>query len=258
MEILGLLYGTVLLRPYVFIFLAFYLAIAVLHMGWARALMFTIVAYLIAFMAEYSSTRNGFPFGFYTYIDLTRHQELWISNVPFMDSLSFTFLSFISYMMALFFWSPLAKNGMDMRIVEKGSIKYSHRVILTAALLFMLLDVVIDPVAFLGDRWFLGQIYFYQEEGEYFNIPLTNFAGWFIVGAAILYTFCWLDKRLDLNCRGKREVPYQAWFAPTLYFGVLAFNLAVTFYIGENLLGFCGTALSLTILSALIYQYRNP
>ena len=100
MEILGLLYGTVLLRPYVFIFLAFYLAIAVLHMGWARALMFTIVAYLIAFMAEYSSTRNGFPFGFYTYIDLTRHQELWISNVPFMDSLSFTFLSFISYMMA--------------------------------------------------------------------------------------------------------------------------------------------------------------
>ena len=256
MEILGLLYGTVLLRPYVFIFLAFYLAIAVLHMGWARTFMFTIVAYLIAFMAEYSSTRNGFPFGFYTYIDATRGEELWIANVPFMDSLSFTFLSFISYMMALLFWSPLVKNGLDMRIVEKGSIKYSHRVMLTAALLFMSLDVVIDPVAFRGDRWFLGQIYFYQEEGEYFNIPLTNFAGWFIVGAAILYSFSWLDKRLDLNRRGKREVPYQAYFAPALYFGVLAFNLAVTLYIGEYLLAACGMTLTLGILSVFIYKIR--
>ena len=262
MEILSLLYGTVLLRPYVFIFLAFYLAIAVLHMGWARTVIFTVLAYAIAFVAEYSSTRNGFPFGFYSYIDATRNQELWISNVPFMDTLSFTFLSFISYMMALLIWSPLKRDGLDLRIVEKESIKYSHRVALTGALLFMLLDVVIDPVAFLGDRWFLGKIYYYQEEGEYFNIPLTNFGGWFIVGAAILYSFCWLNKRLTLKngwgFHGKREVPYQGYYAPTLYFGVLVFNLGVTFYIGEYILGFCGLTLTGGILSALIYKIRNP
>ncbi len=262
METLSLLYGTVLLRPYVFIFLAFYLAIAVLHMGWARTIIFTVVAYLIAFMAEYSSTHNGFPFGFYTYIDVTRNEELWIINVPFMDSLSFTFLSFISYMMALLIWSPLVKNGLDMRIVEKESIKYSLRVILTGALLFMLLDVVIDPVAFLGDRWFLGKIYYYQEEGEYFNIPLTNFAGWFIVGATIIYCFCRLDKRLTqkngLGHTGKRNLPYQGYFAPALYFGVLIFNLAVTFYIGEYILGFCGLALTVCIFSGLVYKIRNP
>ena len=258
METLNLLYGTVLLRPYVFVFLAFYLAIAVLHMGWARTIIFTILAYTIAFIAEYSSTRNGFPFGYYSYIDVTRNEELWISNVPFMDSLSFTFLSFISYMMALLLWSPLKKEGLDMRIIEKDSIKYSHKVILTAALLFMLLDVVIDPVAFLGDRWFLGKIYYYQEEGEYFNIPLTNFAGWFIVGSAILYSFCWLTKGMSLGYGGKAEMPYQGYFSPALYFGVLLFNLAVTFYIGEFILGFCGIALTTVILSLLIYKIRNP
>jgi uncharacterized membrane protein len=258
METLNLLYGTVLLRPYVFIFLAFYLAIAVLHMGWVRTAIFSVIAYTIAFAAEYSSTHNGFPFGYYSYIDVTRNEELWISNVPFMDSLSFTFLSFISYLVALFFLSPLKKEGLDIRIIEKDSIKFSHKVILTAALLMMLLDVVIDPVAFLGDRWFLGKIYYYQEEGEYFNIPLTNFAGWFIVGSAILYSFISITKGMTLSHGGKMDLPYQGYFAPALYFGVLLFNLAVTFYIGEFILGFCGIVLTSAILSLLIYKIRNP
>ena len=122
----------------------------------------------------------------------------------------------------------------------------------------MLLDVVIDPVAFLGDRWFLGKIYYYQEEGEYFNIPLTNFAGWFIVGSAILYSFIFITKGMNLSHSGKLDVPYQGYFAPAIYFGVLLFNLAVTFYIGEFILGFCGIVLTSVILILLIYKIRNP
>ncbi|HCG73741.1 MAG TPA: carotenoid biosynthesis protein, partial [Nitrospina sp.] len=115
METLSLLWGTVLLRPYVFIFLAVYLTIAILNMGVLRSLLFTVLAYSIAFICEYSSTRNGFPFGFYTYIDTTRDQELWISNVPFMDSLSFSFLTYVSYTLSLFLWAPLDKKGWDIR-----------------------------------------------------------------------------------------------------------------------------------------------
>ena len=92
MEWLTLLWGTVLLRPYVFLFLAVYLIIAILNMGVIRSVVFTVLAYTIAFSSEYSSTRNGFPYGFYSYIETTRNQELWISNVPFMDSLSYSFL----------------------------------------------------------------------------------------------------------------------------------------------------------------------
>ena len=97
MEFLELLLGTIWLRPYVFIFFLSYWAIAILHMGVKRSLLFTVLSFAIAFAAEYSSTHNGFPFGFYTYIETTRGQELWISNVPFMDTISFTFLSYVSY-----------------------------------------------------------------------------------------------------------------------------------------------------------------
>ncbi|HAK37019.1 MAG TPA: carotenoid biosynthesis protein, partial [Nitrospina sp.] len=193
MEYLTLLWGTVLLRPYVFVFLAVYLTIAILDMGVVRSIVFTGLAYTIAFISEYSSTRNGFPYGFYSYIETTRDQELWISNVPFMDSLSFTFLAYVAYTMALFLWSPLKKNRWDIRLVENEHIRKSLKVVFSGGVLFMLMDIIIDPVAFRGDRWFLGKIYTYKEQGEYFNIPLTNFFGWLIVGTCILYCFTRLD-----------------------------------------------------------------
>jgi len=252
MEFLELLLRTIWLRPYVFIFLLSYLVIAILHMGVKRTLLFTVLAFGIAFAAEYSSTRNGFPFGFYSYIETTRDRELWFSNVPFLDPISFSFLTYVSYTLSLFLWCPLKKRGWDIRLVETNAVKHSWRVIVTGGVLMMLLDVVIDPVSFLGDRWFLGQIYTYKEQGEYFNIPLTNFAGWFVVGFTILLCFTRIDAWLTgrgFRDIGMRQVPGQALLGPAVYFGILVFTLGVTFYIGEFLMGFCGLGVTLLLLS---------
>ncbi len=258
METLSLLWGTVLLRPYVFLFLAVYLAVAILNMGVLRSLFFTVLAYGIAFLCEYSSTRNGFPFGFYTYIDTTRDQELWISNVPFMDSLSFSFLIYVSYTLSLLLWAPLIKKGWDIRLGEIGPIKHSFKVIASASILCMLMDVIIDPIAFLGDQWFLGKIYFYREPGEYFHIPLTNFAGWFFVAAATLTCFAAFNSLLNHKIPLKtKQIAGQALLGPGLYFGVLIFNLGVTFYIGEFLLGVWGTLITAGILSLVGFKMRK-
>lgn len=255
METLSLLWGTVLLRPYVFVFLAVYLTIAILNMGVFRSLLFTVLAYGIAFICEYSSTRNGFPFGFYTYIDTTRDQELWISNVPFMDSLSFSFLTYVSYTLSLFLWAPLNKKGWDIRLGEVAHIKHSFKVIASASILCMLMDVIIDPLAFLGDRWFLGKIYFYIEPGEYFHIPLTNFAGWVFVAAVTLTCFAFLNSWIDRKTSARtKQIAGQALLGPGLYFGVLVFNLGVTFYIGEFLLGVSGTLISLGIFALAYFK----
>ena len=244
--------GTIWLRPYVFVFFLSYLVIAILHMGVKRSILFTVLAFGIAFCAEFSSTRNGFPFGFYSYIETTRGQELWFSNVPFMDAISFSFLSYVSYTLSLFLWCPLKKRGWDIQLMETSALKSSWRVILTGAVLMMMLDVVIDPVSFLGERWFLGQIYTYKEQGEYFNIPLTNFAGWFVVGFTILFCFTridgWLTRR-GFRDKGIRKVPAQALLGPAVYFGVLVFTLGMTFYIGEFFMGLCGLGIALLLLS---------
>ena len=258
METLSLLWSTVLLRPYVFVFLTAYLTIAILNMGVLRSLLFTVLAYTVAFICEYSSTRNGFPFGFYTYIDTTRDQELWISNVPFMDSLSFSFLTYVSYTLSLFLWAPLDKKGWDIRLGDITPIKHSFKVITSASVLCMLMDVIIDPIAFLGDRWFLGKIYFYIEQGEYFHIPLTNFAGWIFVTAVTLTCFAALNSWVDRKTPARtKQIPGQALLGPGLYFGVLAFNLGVTFYIGEFLLGVSGIIISLGIFALVFFKVQK-
>ena len=95
-EVLGRAWGSLLLRPYVFGFLAVYLLAATAAWGGRRAAAFTVWAGSLAFAAEWSSTRVGIPFGLYHYTGVTAGRELYVSNVPFFDPLSFTFLAYAS------------------------------------------------------------------------------------------------------------------------------------------------------------------
>jgi putative membrane protein len=241
-DFLSLLLGTVLLRPYVFIFMAAYLIASTLQFGVKRTVSFMVIGYWLVFLAEYSSTRTGFPFGWYYYIDTTRHQELWVSNVPFMDSLSFIFLAYASYLTALLLCAPLWRSRRDLQIVDTKALRRSPAVLVLAVMFFVLIDVVIDPVALRGSRWFLGQIYGYYEEGIYFGVPLANFAGWALVGAVLITLHRLLDGVFQDGPQrqadwGVRWVPYRGLFGPLLYLGTYGFNVGMTFVIGEYLLG---------------------
>jgi putative membrane protein len=57
---------------------------------------------------------------------------------------------------------------------------------------------------------------------------------------------------------GRRSVPGQALLGPGVYFGVLLFNLAVTFYIGEIVLGLCGVLLTTGLGGLVLYKIYRP
>jgi uncharacterized membrane protein len=238
-----LLLGTIVLRPYVFAFLTIYLAAAAAHLGWRRTLIFLPLGYSLAWLSEYCSIHWGFPYGDYFYIPSTRDQELWVFGVPFMDSLSYVFLAYCSYSMALFILSPVLFGKHQLVILETRQLRRSPQTLILGAFLFVLLDIIIDPVALRGDRWFLGQIYGYRESGLYFGIPMSNFGGWLLVGLAmiallqVLATLPSFEPRKPSMLAG---IPGIALLGPLLYGGILAFNLAVTFWIGEYFLGIVG------------------
>jgi putative membrane protein len=111
-----------------------------------------------------------------------------------------------------------------------------------SVMFFVLIDVVIDPLALRGSRWFLGQIYGYYEEGVYFGVPLANFVGWGIVGMALVTVHRLLDGVFWLRPQRRRDwgvcwFPYRGLLGPLLYLGVYGFNVSMTFAIGEHLLG---------------------
>jgi len=246
MDVFTLLLGTVQLRPYVFTFLAVYLAAASAHIGWRRTLLFVPLGYSLAWLSEFASIHWGFPYGDYYYIPDTVGIELWVLGVPFMDSLSYVFLSYCSYSMALFLLSPTLFTRRNVFILETRALRRSWKTLVLGAFLFVLLDVIIDPVALLGDRWFLGKIYGYRHAGFYFGIPMSNFGGWFLVGLVLIGALQGLERLHGLEARerstfGKlNHVPWIRLLGPMLYVSVLAFNLTVTFWIGETLLGVVG------------------
>src|SRR5215831_16840064 len=106
MDSLTLLLKTVLFRPYVFVFVAVFFVLSIHLIGWRRTSLFFGITWITAFLSEFSSTRTGFPFGWYHYTGSTVGQELYLSNIPFIDSLSFTFLLYASYCLALSFLLP--------------------------------------------------------------------------------------------------------------------------------------------------------
>ncbi len=252
-EILRLLWGTVLLRPYVFTFFAAYLFLAVSSIGWKRTGIFTVIAFIIAFLCEYGSIHIGFPFGLYYYIETTYNQELWIAGVPFMDSLSFTFLSFVSYQMAILLRSPLIISSKDIQVVTLKRISNSWITCILAGILMMYLDIVIDPVALQGDKWFLGKIYYYPEGGSYFGITIANFLGWWFVCTAILRIYLFVEKRLGVLERTFRY-PFKGIAPAGLYFGILGFNLTMTFLIKEITMGWASTFICF-LLVLLLFQH---
>jgi putative membrane protein len=254
-HVLGLLAGTIWLRPYVFIFLAAYLVIATWHLGAGRAVAFLVLGYLISWVAEFCSINFGLPFGEYFYIPATLDRELWVAGVPFMDSLSYVFLAYASYATALLALTPGGWEAGRFRLRGAEALQGSWRCLILGAVLMMTLDVVIDPVALRGYRWFLGQIYGYPEGGVYFGITLSNFGGWFLVGLGLIRVLQLLITRLPPAPwwdRGRRSYPLLPFLGPGLYLGILAFNLAMTFLIGEPCLGWVGIFIYLPFLTWLI------
>jgi putative membrane protein len=92
--------------------------------------------------------------GSYHYTGATAGREVFISNVPFFDPLSFPFLAYASFCLA------------------RGALRKPDgwAVSALAGTLMLLLDVVIDPLAVRGDRWFLGRVFYYAEPGVFFGV----------------------------------------------------------------------------------------
>lgn len=226
-------------RWYVLLFLAVYLVAATRHLGARRALLFLAAGFAIAWASEVPSIRCGFPYGLYHYLWQPGEptgldpREPALLGVPVFSDLSYVFLAYAA--------ACLAEHVLG-RAAARGAAAAQA---LAAAVLFVALDVVIDPVALRGERWFLGKIYHYPHGGEHFGVPLTNYAGWLLVGLVTQVLFAAAEKRL--------ATPRPAGGTPLLgvglYFGVCAFNIGVALSIEEGEIAFAGVGTTAPLLA---------
>lgn len=244
-------------RPYVFFFLIVFLIFATLQLGWQRMLLFLGLGWVIAFASEVSSIRNGFPYGNYQYVYENLKGELLLWGVPLWDSLSYTFLAYASYSTAVLISLSLQRRGLGRGLQfsdrplppslskskegannseEFAKIRTSWKVLFLSMILMTGIDVIIDPLTNMGDRWFLGRIYYYPNGGQYFGVTISNFIGWAIVAFVIIGIFQLCDKLLESK---EKNLEYMKWkglrayLGAALYLGVYFFNWGITIYLKE-------------------------
>jgi uncharacterized membrane protein len=208
---------TLLRRWYVVAFLVGYFAASIPERGVKATLRFFVIASVVAFAAEYSSTHNGFPFGHYAYTGDTRGDELYLSNVPAFVPVSYAVMIYAGRSIATF--------------VTRSKVA----LIAVGAVATMAVDLVVDPVAVRGSHWFLGDLFHYAHHGAWFGVPLTNFAGWVLTAAVVLA----IDETL-----GAREAVAPARRGILLTAGVLVFNVVLAFAIGAVAVGFAALAVA--------------
>ncbi len=220
-------------RPYVLAFLASFLVVAMAERGWQRTALWLVSGTFIGWLVEFSSTRNGFPFGHYAYHESNFPHELFIAGIPFFASLSFAFLTYFGYSAACTMLSPLVRRGRDIVRTDRSA-DSSLRVLALAALITTWADTVTDPVAHLGKYWFLGDLYNYHTSGlHHFDVPLTNYAGWIFASLVIVF----VNQRFDALLRARSIVargfalPLRPLWAIGSIIGNMAFINAIAVYL---------------------------
>ncbi|MDH4187666.1 MAG: carotenoid biosynthesis protein, partial [Nitrospira sp.] len=86
-----------------------------------------------------------------------------------------------------------------------------------------------------------------------FGVPFANYIGWAVVGFLALAIYFPLDRRLPALVPPPPVTPYLL-LGIGLYYGVLAFNLGMTFWIGEAFMGMCGLLMHLPVMTWLMIR----
>lgn len=243
-------------RPYVTLFMAFFMALSWLEQGWTRTLLWVASSYLIALAAEWGSINHGIPFGFYAYHYEALSKDLVILGVPFFDTLSFSFLSYVSFSFAQFFMSPLSLRGWDVQRVTSSAVRQAWPTVLLGAFLMVVVDLIVDPIANLGAFWFLGNIYHYPDPGVHFGVTFANYCGWFVVALMTILVNRWIDQWLIKRKGGAPHLPYfpaKGLFAPLFWEGIVGFQLGVTWWVALS--GQPGLDADRTLLQAVTGSY---
>ena len=226
-------------RWYVMSLVIAFMIVAAAERGWLRMVIWLVVGTFLGWLAEFVGTRTGFPFSWYEYYPSDFPNELWISNIPLFASLSFAALCYLGHSLTYTLFSPLKMGPHGVERVENITLLTSLKVALWASLLITWTDFVVDPIAHLGEYWFLGKIYFWitTSLAWHFDIPLWNYFGWLLTCFCIVYANVLIDKWLLARGVGYKpafNLPHRPLWSLGYYIGNFLFILSVNIYLFMN------------------------
>jgi uncharacterized membrane protein len=239
-------YGTLVGRWYVTVLGAVFLWRAVRHMGWRRTLLYGVVAVGVGALAENGSVHLGIPYSAYVFNPALRGKELFVGDVPLMVPLSYTFMGYFGFSAG--------------RMLASGPWRTRGRRLWHEVLLGMVLTVwalwIMDPVARLGPRWFLGPVFRYRGPGFWFGLPLASQAGFTLTAGLLLGLLTVLTRHdPDLPVGSWQEHPHLV--SLVTYQAELAWLAVVAVVLGADEIGGAALLMWVPVAAVVAVAWSN-
>jgi len=196
------------------------------------SLLFLVIGFSLGLASEHVGATYGWVFGKFHY---QPDRLMFLGTVPIFTPVSWWLILYCAYNT-----TNLIVGGLE-KLAGKG-LRLSLAVLLMAGLdglMAMNLDMLFDPIMVCPER----KRWVWEFGGSYFNIPIQNFIGWFLVGFTISLLIRIYDVRTGRTVAlGRRFIHYLPSGLYFCMFALFALLSVVDGYPQYALIGFAGMA----------------
>ena len=185
-------------------------AFGVAALGWRKTGLFFAFAIPYSLLSELIGTGTGWPFGNYAYTDYLGYKVL--GHVPFSIPLSWFYVGFASYIIGCVIAANTGASGRARTFLG----------IALGVWFLTVWDLVLDPA--MAHEAMVIRFWEWGEVGPYMGMPIKNFVGWSLTGAAFMALARWSwNEDLDARSAALRPwFPFAVYAANTVFAMVLA------------------------------------
>jgi putative membrane protein len=179
----------------------------VLRYGLRTMVIFLVAVVVIGWSYESLSIQTGFPFGDYYY---TSGMGAKIGQVPVAIMPSYFAFGYLSWTIA-----SILLRKRDDRI--SGSDLWAMPIV--ASFVMVMWDLCMDPVcSTILNEWI------WEDGGDYFGVPLTNFFGWFLTVFTFYFLFSLYLRLTKGHTDGSVITGRAFWILPTIMYVSIAID----------------------------------
>lgn len=186
-------------------------AFALLHagwrLGWRQALVFCGIAFVVGLTLEAIGVATGWVYGGYHY---SPRLGPLLFNVPVLIPLSWFMVVYLAYAMTERLAGPWSEARTPSRVLLTC---------LLGAVVATAWDVVADP------QMVKTQLWVWDQPGEFFGVPVHNFAGWLVTAFVVLLLYRVVTWRWAPHPRAAASRLFNQ--LPVLAYGALALSFVV-------------------------------
>jgi uncharacterized membrane protein len=150
--------------------------------------MFVVSCLGFGTLAESLSLRTAFPFGRYHFTDVMGPK---VFQLPLLLALAYLGIGYVAWVLALLI---LGYDGKPIRGARVLALPVLAALVMTAW------DLSMEPTWATLDRAWI-----WEDGGEFFGVPVTNFFGWFVTGYLYYQAFALYCRTKPVHAPGARQ-----------------------------------------------------